>query len=483
MNILQLKQWIKDNLLNKNNQINSNRTKDNSKFKLENEHIFDLILETTSFLNYDDKITLNGRIYSILEDITEKLYCKTCGKELYFKNNKSLYGTYCNKTCAVKDDEANKIRNAKAQNTKKKRKKLGVYDEQNHRSNRHITNKKDWNDINWWVDNSENGVMMLSHAELAKYFNIQGTSSIYKKIRNYGLKYKPNKRSDEEMEVFEYTKSVYDEIEYSIRHILTSTRELDIYSEKHNLAIEYNGLAFHTSWDKETEIKQKNRHLNKTIECEEKGIQLLHIFSNEWIDNQTKQDIWKSVIKNKLGFIENKIYARKCIIKEVDSKEASKFLENNHLQGKGVSKYRYGLYYKDELASLMTFSNSRYNKNYDYELIRFCTKLDHVVVGGFSKLLKYFRSNHKGSIISYANRRWSNGSVYEKNGFKFIQNTNPNYFYTKNNRKLESRVKYQKHKLKDMLENFDESLTETENMYNHGYRKIYDCGNKVYILE
>lgn len=257
-------------------------------------------------------------------------------------------------------------------------------------------------------------------------------------------------------------------------------QEVDIYLPDIKLAIEYNGLMFHSQGKSPYSIFKgvsKNYHLEKTNLVESKGAQLFHIFEGEDLD------IWTSMIKNKLG-LNTKIYARKCQIKEVSSEEARKFLEDNHLQGFANSKIRLGLYYNEELVSLMTFSKPRYTKNYDWELVRFCTLKGYNVVGGASKLLSSFRSNHKGSIISYANRRWSNGDLYRRLGFKEINRTSPGYFYFKENEMiLYTRDRFQKHKLKDLLETFDENLTEEENMFENDYRKIYDCGNLVFVLE
>ena len=146
------------------------------------------------------------------------------------------------------------------------------------------------------------------------------------------------------------------------------------------------------------------------------------------------------------------------------------------------SSINYGLFYKDELVEVMTFGKSRFNKKYKWELIRACTILNTVVRGGFTKLLKYFKSNNDGSIISYGNRRWTykNKNVY---GGDLINISQPNYYYFKpEDCVLIYRQHFQKHKLADKLDYFDSKLSETENMYNNGYRKIYDCGNLVYEL-
>ncbi len=267
---------------------------------------------------------------------------------------------------------------------------------------------------------------------------------------------------------------------------LLNGKEVDLYMPEHKLAIEYDGLMFHSFGkskhsmfnNSNDENEQKNYHLIKTEECERQNVQLLHIFEDEWIN---KQEIWKSVILNKLN-LSNKLHARKCTIKEVSNNEKSEFLINNHLQGNDKSSIRIGLYYHDKLVSIMTFGKSRYNKKYEYELIRFCSCLNTSVVGGASKLIRYFINTYKpSSIISYANRRWSNGNLYNQLGFEHLSMSIPNYFYFNSDLTLKSRLQFQKHKL-SKLNNYADNLTETENMYNNGFRKIYDCGNHVFAL-
>ena len=248
---------------------------------------------------------------------------------------------------------------------------------------------------------------------------------------------------------------------------IISPYELDIYLPDFNLAIEYNGSYWHSEGR-----KGKEYHLNKTELCNEKGIQLLHIFDFDDLD------IWKSIISNKLG-LNKKIYARKCIIKELEYKEIKDFLNTNHIQGSCSSKINLGLFYNGELVEVMTFGKPRFNKKYDYELLRLCSKKFYSVIGGASKLFKYFKEKYKGSIISYANRRFSNGNIYKQLGFKELNKTEPNYWYIKED-KILSRYQCQKHKLNSLLENFNPELSESENMALNGYFRIYDCGNIVY---
>ncbi|MBR4316363.1 MAG: hypothetical protein IKP65_05305 [Alphaproteobacteria bacterium] len=133
-----------------------------------------------------------------------------------------------------------------------------------------------------------------------------------------------------------------------------------------------------------------------------------------------KQEIVKDRIKSILDIYDKKIYARKCEIKEIDIQTSNEFLETNHLQGKDNSSIRLGLFYENELISVMTFSKPRFNKHFNYELLRFASKTGYKVVGGASKLLEAFKRQYKGSIISYADRRYSNGRLYETIGFELI---------------------------------------------------------------
>ena len=213
---------------------------------------------------------------------------------------------------------------------------------------------------------------------------------------------------------------------------------------------------------------EKDYHLKKTLMCEEKGIQLLHIFESDNIE------IWKSLINSKIGK-NTKIYARKCVLKDLKQTEINEFLENNHLQGSCEGSFRYGLFFNNILVCVLLLEKTK-DTEYDFELLRFCNLKGYNVIGGASKLLKHFRKYNNGSIISYANRRWSNGDLYEKLGFTKISYTMPEYFYfyeKDKNYKLQKNI---------TLENFNPNLSECENMFNNGYRQIFDCGNMVYLL-
>jgi transposase-like protein len=318
----------------------------------------------------------------------------------------------------------------------------------------------------------------LTCQQIAEPLNVT-RGAIARTLKSYGVKLRPSnsyertvkKVSGEEQELIDFIGEIYkDEILTSNRSVLNG-RELDIYLPKHNLAIEYNGLYSHSykPWEeRESLIKGPNYHLSKTVDCEKLGIQLIHIFSDEW---NYRQAIVKSILKSKLG-INERIYARKCSIVEVDIDSKNKFLNDNHIQGEDKSSIKLGLEYERVLVCLMTFNKSRFNKKYEWELVRFCNTSGINVVGGFSRLLSYFRTNFGGSIISYADRRYSDGGVYFKNGFELIRVNKPGYYYVDKNYLIRhNRMKFQK----KLIGAYD--CTEYEKAREMGFNKIFDCGS------
>ena len=199
------------------------------------------------------------------------------------------------------------------------------------------------------------------------------------------------------------------------------------------------------------------------------------------LSNPIKSKIWTSLISIKSGSISRRLLARKCEVRIItDLKVIKSFLNTCHLQGYTYANISYGLYYNNELVSVMTFSKSRFNKQYQWELIRFCSQLDTIVIGGASKLLRKFEiDNNPESLISYANLRFSDGNLYKVLGFNPAGKSRPNYFYIKDSI-VYSRIKFQKHKLSKLLAIFNPELTEYENMMNNGYTKVSDKGNLIF---
>lgn len=254
-------------------------------------------------------------------------------------------------------------------------------------------------------------------------------------------------------------------------------KEIDIFIPDKKIGIECNG----NYWHSEEMLKEYDYHLKKTESCKAQDIQLLHFFEDELI---YKMNIVQSIISQKLKISNIKIYARKCYIKEVSVDIKNKFLNDNHIQGEDQSKIKLGLFYNDELVSLMTFGVPRYNKSVEWELIRFCSKQNYNIVGGASKLLNHFtKIYYPKSIISYADKRISVGNLYEMLGFHYSHDSEPRYYYfpKKNPLDRKHRSNFTKEKIKRKYPNVDLSKTEKEIMTELGYGRIWDCGTKAYI--
>jgi len=249
-------------------------------------------------------------------------------------------------------------------------------------------------------------------------------------------------------------------------------KEIDIFLPDYNIAIEFNGLYWHS------EIKGKYRyyHKEKYDGCKAQDIQLLTIFEDEWETRQTQ-------VKNKIRHLLNKskndsVYGRKCIIDIVDSTSKKSFFDEHHIQGDGPSSINIGLYFDDKLVACMGFVA---NPNNSFTLNRYATSTS--VVGGFSKLLKYFKQNYNWTeIVSFADCRWSDGGLYENNGWKLDKILEPDYSYLYRNKRMH-KFNFRRKQLENMLgDDFNIEESEYENCTRNKIYRIWDCGKQRYII-
>lgn len=251
--------------------------------------------------------------------------------------------------------------------------------------------------------------------------------------------------------------------EQSVRGLLKGRFEIDVYIPCKKMAIELNGLYWHSD-----RFATKLSLLNKTIDCQGKGVLLLHIFDDEWRD---KKDIVESIIKDKIGYHENILNSNDCTIQTVCNKDKINFLNQNHIKGNSRSSLNIGLYFKGELVLVMTFLKIKHKcKPNSWKLVTYCIKTRTHIVGGESRLLKYFKKNYKwDEIMSNIDLRWGDGSNLIKLGFKEMGRSAPDYFYVgRGTSKREAKHKYSK-------------ITK-EVMKQEGYSRIYDCGEIKFQL-
>lgn len=286
-----------------------------------------------------------------------------------------------------------------------------------------------------------------------------------------------SKTSASEIEVLDFVRSIYGgEIESNVR---IGGMELDVYLPKLKIAIEYDGLYWHSN-----EYRSKDYHLEKTVKCNRVGIRLIHIFEDEW---KYKRSIVESIISNAIGISSKKIYARKCEIRHITDREYETFVMTNHIQGYAPASTRIALEHEGNIVSVMSFSKRRgiYRRKsaYDgteYEMIRYCTALNTTIVGGAAKLLSHFVIGVSNcAITTYADKRYFTGETYLKLGFEKDGDTPPNYWYIFGN----NRSHRFNHRKSVLVKNgADPKKTEHEIMAEKNIKHIYDCGNTRYSL-
>lgn len=280
--------------------------------------------------------------------------------------------------------------------------------------------------------------------------------------------YPENSTSHAEQELVEFIESL------GIKSVHKNTKqvippyELDLFFPEHNFAIEYNGLYFHCEL-----FKEKKYHRSKTNFCRDRNIQLFHIFEDEWRD---KRLIVESMIQNRLKITPNTIFARKCIVKQIEEKNIVKnFFERTHISGKCQTRTAFGLFYNNELVACVSLRKPIQKKYQDtIEIARFSTELNTSVVGGFGKIMKAVEkwsvSQGYKNVLTYADLRFGVGNLYKKMGYEELGETSLDYWYTDGKQRF-FRFKFRAKK----------PLTEKQVAEQNGVSRIYGCGNKHFI--
>ena len=279
--------------------------------------------------------------------------------------------------------------------------------------------------------------------------------------------------SIKEKELLNYISSIYN------GNIISGYKdklEIDIYLPDLKIGFEFNGLYWHSN-----EYKEKNYHLDKLNYFKSKGIRIIYIWEDTW---DKKREIIKSQILNWLNLNNNKIYARKTTVSIVDDITLiKKFLNNNHIQGWVASNIKIGLFFNDELVSLMTFDKfegRKKMKDGEWNLSRLCSKLNTNVIGASSKMLNFFIKKYDPKrIISFSDKEWSDGNVYYKLGFKKLYESEINYKYIINGER-KNKQNYRKKKL--IKRGYDKNLSEIKIMESIGIKRVYDCGQMKFEL-
>ena len=288
--------------------------------------------------------------------------------------------------------------------------------------------------------------------------------------------------SNAELEIKDFLLKFIDDEYILTRHRkLIYPYELDFFIPSKQIAIEFNGIKWHSNEYK----TDKQYHLMKSNLCAKKNIKLIHIFEDEFKDS-------KNIVLNKLKHILNletslpKIYGRKCIIKTIDKNTAKVFLNNFHIQAYVAATIHYGAFFNDRLVGVMSFKRLN-NKSNDWELVRFASDYNYICCGVGGRLFKRFiKENNPELIKSFADRRWTvdeENNLYCQLGFKFDGYTPPDYRYVINSGiKRYHKFNFRK---KILLKKFPDIITinmsEKEMCEKIKAYRIYDCGLIRYV--
>ena len=406
--------------------------------------------------------------------------CAVCGKEFVLDTSKLRvdWPQTCSHECAVK---------YRFRNGNPMMRPESLYE---NRRRRFTGTEEEWNEYNEFLEDPtlylKNLDSPLTLQQLARRFRMSESQVGSVVNKNKAQEYVAYNQSGMENEVYEFLCNYADSTEI-IRHDRNQIKpyELDFWIPSKRLAVECNPTSTHNSTrpmiDDSAEVTPVGYHKMKTDMCDKEHIDLIHLFGYDWI---YKKDIMKSIILNRLGIHYKRIYARKCKIAEIPYSVCRKFLIENHRQGNTNCSIRLGLLYEDELQSVMTFSKPRSTigrfKEYTYELVRFCSKLNTTVIGGASKLFKYFiYTYHPVEIVSYSDRARMKGSIYETLGFTKENVSSPGYMWVDYKTNVAyNRINVQKHNIRKFLndDKIDINQSETEIMSSHGYVQVFDSG-------
>ncbi len=478
---------------------------------------------------YDDSESIPETIYRIINDINIRPVCNACGQPVKFSNGQ--FSRFCSAKCRNNDPS---VLEKNAENVSKSLKEVYKQKGDKIKEARRKTNlerygvdscslfasedfqekSKDAIKSKYGVDNifklkEFHNKSILSNREKSinlqkergyniEYLEINGETKILvkngcsihgdllldttlfnnrTKLERYYLTLCPycNPMRNPETSIESELKTILNDLQIKYEQhnrTLIHPYELDFYLPDYNIAIECNGIYWHSGFDNGKRLMQK-RNL-----CNNKNIRLLYFWEN---DIHQRTNIIKNYLKSICG-LNNRIFARKCQIKEIDSKASREFIEINHLQGNINASVRLGLFYNNELIEVMTFGKQRKcfgekPEKGTYELYRLCSKGGYTVVGGASKLLQYFINMYNPNrIITFCSNDISDGNVYEKIGFKFIKECGQGFCYI--NKKTGER----KHRfaLRKSVVNDGTNRTADEINLSNGWFKCYDSGNKKF---
>lgn len=264
-------------------------------------------------------------------------------------------------------------------------------------------------------------------------------------------------------------------VEASNRQILGGL-ELDVYIPNLKLAIEYNGVLYHSE-----KFKSRDYHVKKLTACENAGVRLIQIWEDDW---RLRRSVVEGMLRTRLGVsTDDRVNARNLTYKTVTCTQASIMLNENHIQGESRGTFYDGLV--DSNGELRAVLVTLRTGDREYVIERYCSNA--LVRGGFGKLLKVLERRASaeggGKITTFADREISDGDLYLSTGFVADKVLRPDYKYLnpKTNAR-EHKFNYRKKRFRDdPVLKYDADLTERELAAANGLLRCWDSGKIRFV--
>ena len=468
------------------NKIISTRVNEKYFVKSGNKHLWDAFQNVIDNLHCDKSqaiVFIKSGIYK------ERPKCCVCGAPVTISDR--AVSKYCSKKCALSDSSrSEKISKTKlatdhsASNLKRQQtmiEKYGVPFNSKREDIHHLWCKtklpleiyekvsdRQWLHQQYVINN-------LSATDIAKQLGCDYTTVLmYCNKFSFQIKHGYNV-SSVERSVRAFLDSINVEYVPNYVGLYEDNREVDIWIPSHNVAIEVNGVRWHSDL-----FRSNNYHQLKTDQLKS-NVRLIQITDLQW---NNKNQICRDIIRSAVNKNET-IYGRKCEIQVAHrtNKLITSFFNENHIDRFIGGNLYIMLKYKDHYVSGIIVGKNRFNNLAENELLRYVTKGGVTVVGGFSKLINHYKKICGLSLISYLDKSLFNGSGYDNNeNWIRLSDSKPGYFWTNGNDIL-SRYHTRKNNLSKLFEDVDLTKTENEIMHSHHYYRYFNAGNRRYLLK
>ncbi len=419
------------------------------------------------------------RLYWYYNNITERPKCRICGKETAFIDWHHGYREFCGYKCMNSCSDiqerkkatslknygcTNPMKDARVREKLKKtfQKKYGVdnpFQSEEVKATIRETNMKKLG-VNYPMQSKQ--VLDKSSKTTESKYGVKWNCQ-REEANNYGNDSKPN---------LDFAKLLNDNHIQFEREYIIENRAYDF--KVNNILVEINPFATHNVTFGIADRKRidKDYHFNKTLLAKKYGFQCIHVW--DW-DNKDKI---VNMLKPK-----KQIYARECNIRYLKEDACNKFLSKHHLQSSCKKQsVMIGLYFKDELVEVMIFGPPRYNKKYEWELLRLCSKSEYSIVGGAEKMFRFFIKYHNPkSIISYCDNSKFEGKIYGKLGFVLNDYGKPNKHWYNGKIHVTNNLLLQRGFDQLFHTNYGKGTSNEDLMKEHKFVEIYDAGQSRYV--